>query len=151
MSTNRPLSTSQIYKTIVKDDYAKFNFLNVYPRDCIPQKVKYPSSFVINTHSSHQPGEHWLAVYYKTDATCTFFDSFGMHPSVYKLDKYLDKTSVRWTYNSKQLQSLDSSTCGYFCIYFILLKSRGLDLKTILSLFSKDNFEFNDSLIVNIL
>jgi hypothetical protein len=50
-----------------------------------------------------------------------------------------------------QIQDIDSNACGYFCIYFILLKSRGFSLEHISRLFSESNFILNDYLISHIL
>jgi hypothetical protein len=45
------------------------------------------------------------------------------------------------------MQDISSNACGYYCIYFILFKSWGLRLNEIQSLFSRDDFNFNDFLV----
>jgi hypothetical protein len=146
----KPLNTLEIYNTIKRDEYAMFDFKGVFAKDQLTFKVTYPSSFVINTHKQKQSGEHWLAVYYNEDGLCTFFDSFGLHPSFYKLENFLNKTSKEWICNQVQLQDINSFTCGYYCIFFILLMSRKLNLENINSLFSKEDFISNDLKILNI-
>jgi hypothetical protein len=149
-SLNRPLNSRQIYRKIQSDEYAKDSFLGVFPRDMIPRFIKYPSSFVVNTDPSQAPGQHWLGFYYDVNGIATFFDSFGLSPEFYGFSEYLDKTSVNWGYNKQQLQDNLTSTCGYYAVYFILLKSRGLNLNNVLDFFNTDNFLFNDVKIVNV-
>lgn len=141
------LNTIQIVKKIKADFFARHYFKAVVPRDKLPRSVSYPCSFVVNTHSSKQPGEHWLAIHYDESGKCTFFDSFGLSPLYYKLDDFIKKTSTSWEHNEQQIQSISSNKCGYYCIYFILLMSRNLSLNEILSLFCKKDFDFNDFII----
>jgi hypothetical protein len=93
---------------------------------------------------------HWLAIYYDTNGIATFFDSFGLDPYYYKFDKFLKSTSKEWICNTTKLQSISSMTCDYYCIYFILLKSRNFTLPKLLELFNKQDYLQNDFKIVNI-
>ena len=34
----------------------------------------------MNTHPSHMPGEHWLALTLEENGQATFFDSYGLPP-----------------------------------------------------------------------
>lgn len=114
------MNNIEIYKNLKKDSFANSTFRAVLPRDKLPKTILYPSSFVINTHTSKQVGEHWLALYYDKNGKCTFFDSYGLDPSYYKLDSYLKSTSICYVYNKQRLQALNSKYCGQYCIYFIL-------------------------------
>ena len=148
----KPLNSLEIRKLLLRDYYAKQIFKGVLSRDQLLSKVKYPSAYVVNTKPISHPGEHWFAIYYNEDKEATFFDSYGQHPSYYKMVPYLNKTSVSWTFNNTQIQGILSSTCGYYCIYFILLMSRGLCLEDIVKEFNKQDFDLNDfkiSLLIN--
>lgn len=103
-----------------------------------------------NTDPLGKEGQHWLAFYYDINGKCTFFDSFGHSPAFFGLEAYIEKTSTKWEYNTQQLQSIFSSTCGYYCIYFILLKSRNFKMCDILNLFNKTNFNINDYIVSKI-
>jgi hypothetical protein len=146
----KPLSNFQIHRVLKKDLYAQNIFKAVLPRDKLPSNVEYPSAYVFNTHTSEQEGEHWLAIYYDTNGIATFFDSFGLDPYYYKFDKFLKSTSKEWICNTTKLQSISAMTCGYYCIYFILLKSRNFTLPKLLELFNKKDYLQNDFKIVNI-
>jgi hypothetical protein len=140
----RPLNSLDIFPYLKKDTYSRRIFKNVVARDRLPKKAVYPSAYVINTDNSNGPGEHWLAVYYDSSGYCTFFDSFARSPNDFHLDEFLNKTSNGWEQNTMRLQDINSVTCGYYCVYFVLLMSRGLQLEDILALFEEENFVVND-------
>ena len=134
----------EIFRALKGDPYSKPVFKAVVPIDKIPLKIMYPSAYVINTDSSTGSGEHWLAVYYDKEGQCGFFDSYGMEPRFYGLEKYLNNTSHNWIFNNIQLQSLTSITCGYYCIYFIQMMCRDFSMTEIVEHFSNEDFLKND-------
>ena len=68
------MNSFEIYKIIKNDKFASKNFIGVFARDQLPKKIKFPSSFIINTDKSNEPGEHWLAIFYDINGVCEFFD-----------------------------------------------------------------------------
>ena len=138
------LSTIDLWKILSKDDYSRSCFIGVFPRDRLPMINFYPCAFIINTESSDLPGQHWLGFYYDNEKCCTFFDSFGNSPQKFGLTKFLKKTSLALEFNKHRLQGELSFTCGHFCIFFILLKSRNFSLQEIVDFFDKKNFCLND-------
>ena len=67
------------------------------------------------------------------------FDSFGFLPP-----KDVEKKLHKYDYNDKQIQGLNSSSCGFFCIAFILFLSKYKSnvkkaFETFISLFSHDS------------
>jgi hypothetical protein len=144
------MNTLDIQRALRKDAFSRMYFKAVLPKDKLPSRVRYPSAYVINTHASDKPGEHWLAIFYDDNGVATFFDSFGQSPAFYKLKSFLLRTSRRFNHNTRQLQSIQATTCGFYCVYFIQLMSRSLTLSDILELFSGDNFNENDKRIYNI-
>lgn len=144
------LSTKQLIDILHQDQHARNHFIGVFPRDRLPIHIPYPSSFIINTHTSKQPGEHWLALYYDKDRNVDFFDSYGHSPKFFNLESYLDKTSTRIKFNSKQLQSFSSKLCGYYCILFILYRSRGFSIEFFVEKFSKNEL-INDFILLNLI
>lgn len=139
------MNSLQIEKVLKSDLHAKKLFLGVFARDELPTKLKYPSFFILNTHSRSQPGEHWLAIFYDKIGRAEFFDSYGQSPEFYGLKKYLDTTSTNWTYNKKCLQSFFSNYCGLYCLFYLYQKSKGISLFEILNNFENKNK--NDFLI----
>ena len=133
---------SVLFKELKKDEFSKETFIGVFPRDQLPYIKKYPCAFIINTQPITMKGEHWLAFYFDANQNGEFFDSYGNHPKIFGLEKYLLQNSRKWTYNSIRLQGDNSATCGQYSVYFILLKSRSFKLEEILRLFSVDNFKY---------
>ena len=117
----------------------------------LPRIICYPSAIVVNTQSENQEGEHWLAMYFDKNRFCEFFDSFGLGPDYYNLELYVKTFASDLHFNNSQLQSYDSDTCGYYCIHFILLKSRGFSLLEIVSMFDKEDLKNNDNIIRNVI
>ena len=107
------MNSLEIYEKLTGDDMSKKNFVNVLARDELPLKIKWPSSFVINTDKSSKPGEHWLAMYYDKNGSCEFFDTLGFSPKYYDLNEYLKASSHEYFYNPQQIQGLFSHYCGY--------------------------------------
>lgn len=123
----KELNSIQLSKILERDNVTSGIFKGVFARDKLPFKIAYPTCLIFNTDKSDGPGEHWLALYYNKSGNCYFYDPYGLPPDVYNMKRYLHKTSKRWTWNSKQQQSLDSNLCGYFCVLFLLFKARGFD------------------------
>ena len=116
-------------------------FIGVFAKDQIPIPNKlthFPACFVANTGTSNKKGEHWVAFWLETSEHCEFFDSYGFSPLIYGFN-------VPFTsFNTMSLQSLKSSVCGHFCIYYLYGRSRGLPMSLILNSFSISNLEWND-------
>ena len=114
------------------------DYLGVFPRDQIPTSfIRYPSAYVANTDPSSQPGTHWVAFYHESPNSLEFFDSYGMHPEVYRfhLSPYIKNLDI----NSNPIQSLHSSDCGQYCIFYLYQRSRGIPYTDIISELRSNN------------
>jgi len=74
---------------------------------------------------------------YIEDAPGDFLDSFGRRPNA-DFERYMNCHCESWNFNDKQLQSIVSKFCGYYCVYFCILHSKGLDMRRIMRSFSSD-------------
>lgn len=124
----------------------KVKFLGVFPHDHTQFLVAntlaahtFPICFLSNTQPSTKSGEHWVAFYYSSEHSPEFFDSYGLHPSVYEFN-FTPKI-----YNKRCLQKLDSNVCGQYCVYFLYQRVRGKSLQEIVAPFSLDDRSWNDS------
>jgi hypothetical protein len=145
------LSTLDIYRELNNDIWSKDNFLGVFPINKKPKIKTYPSSLVLNNQKHNEIGQHWIAIYFLNKNKCEFFDSFGNHPDFYKITKYLQKYSKNICYLNYPLQHIESTYCGYYCLYFIMLRSRKINFHNIVKLFKKNNQKDNDNKIKNLL
>jgi hypothetical protein len=120
-------------------------FMGVYSSDQLPKTINPPKLLVCNTDTSDLPGEHWIAIYIGSDGHGEFMDSFGREPGQPFLD-FMNKHSKIWLYNDKQLQSVISSYCGNYVLFYCFRRSRGMNLNAIINLFSNDT-ALNDHLV----
>ena len=120
-------------------------FGGVYPADKLPANGGNNNKsrcFVANTHNHDEPGEHWVAFYFPLRGTREYFDSYGLPPWKHYFDLFLGEHYVM---SAKPLQSLNSSSCGQYCILFLALRGRGLSMTEILQMFST-NTRQNDKI-----
>ena len=117
------------------------DFDGVFGVDNLP---KDPHLLVCNTDPSDKPGLHWIAIYIE-NGRGDFFDSFGRRPNA-DFERYMNRHCSSWNFNDKQLQSVVNKLCGYYCIYFCILRSRDVDMCKIVRSFSSDN-GLNDALV----
>jgi len=98
-------------------------YLGVFSADNIPldhlsnqAKTVY---FVLNSDPSSSPGTHWLACVKAPGSLLEFFDSYGNPPSYYHLSF---PANLKILSNRDSLQSIYSSVCGQYCIYFLYFR-----------------------------
>ena len=127
-----PLSTNDI-NSMLKHIIM---FVGTFPSDIVPvYRKKYPQAFVINTAPEKTSGEHWTALIL-SDNKCLYFDSLGHQIQNLSLLKSFKRAGVKdYTYNSRQIQSVLSNSCGYYCIAFILSFVYGVSYHSFISNF----------------
>lgn len=122
-------------------------FIGTFPRDMLPQIKKRPAAFVINTDDSSSPGEHWVAVYLPEYGVAEYFDSYGLPPMSEDIHHFLNSVSPSgFLYSNVTLQSVNTETCGQYCILFITARCNDIDLVHVISLFSQST-RLNDMLV----
>lgn len=118
---------------ILKHHYRTRNmFLGCTSSDMIPHSQLYPYSAVVNTDDSSGAGIHWVCIHVPNADTIEYFDSYAMEPPSGDISNYLSK----FTYvvkNTQQLQHLLSSTCGHYCVYFLIRRSSGASFHAIVN------------------
>jgi hypothetical protein len=117
----------------------KIDYNGIFQKDCLPKKL-LNGFYIINLQSSSDGnGTHWLSLYKVNDGYSIYFDSMGFLPP-----KDIENKLYKYEYNDKQIQGLNSSSCGFFCIAFILFLSKFKNninkaFETFISLFSNDS------------
>lgn len=135
------MNTREIERFLEKDNACRRVFQGVYSVDTLPVK---PRLLVCNTDKSTEPGQHWIAIHVDAEGRGEYFDSFGRAPN--KLfESYMNEHCRIWSYNKRQLQSVISSFCGYYCCMFCMLRCRNLDMTRIVKMFTTDT-GFNDTI-----
>lgn len=136
------MNTDEIDAFVRRDGGCRAMFQGVFSVDTLPNK---PRLLVCNTDPSYKPGRHWIAIYVSYDGRGEYFDSFGLPPNS-TFEHYMNVHCRKWTWNTRQLQNLTSSVCGYYCCFYCLLRCRGFDLNRIVRLFTRDTV-FNDFIV----
>ena len=120
-------------------------FNGVFSRDNLPNTIKN-SAYVINLDEYHDSGTHWVALYVN-NKIMTYLDSFRVEHVPKEIMKFIvDKKIIT---NIYRIQAYDSIMCGYFYIGFINFMFNGKSLTDYTNIFSPNDFNKNDYIILN--
>lgn len=120
-------------------------FMGVFPSDRIPKDIPfYPCCFIANTDPSWMPGTHWVAVFVENNANIEYFDSYGRRPMSPQMKEFC---GTSYQHNLYAVQSIFSTLCGYFCIYYLVNRCRGNSFSNIMYNFNLNNAVFNENLV----
>ena len=108
-------------------------FDGVYSFDKIPTQIKLHHFIICNTDISSGSGKHWFCVFRSNKKFLECFDSLGVGPEKQIFLKSVQFRGIReLNYNESPVQSVTSSACGEFCLFFLFERLHNL------------NFEFSD-------
>jgi len=133
---------------ILKNYGIKYN--GIFSKDKLPNKL-LDGFYIINLENSNKGnGTHWTSLYKINDGLSYYFDAFG-----FPCPQNLSDKLHYYEYNHKDIQDINSSSCGYYCIGFIkFMNSYSNNPKkafdTFISIFSKDTLN-NESILYSIL
>ena len=114
-------------------------FNGVFSRDNVPNNIKN------GAYEYHDIGTHWIALY-GNNKIVIYFDSFGVEHIPKEIMKFI--VSKKIITNIYRIQAYDSIMCGYFCIGFINFMFNGKSLTDYTNLFSPNDFNKNDDIIL---
>ena len=77
----------------------------------------------------------------------TYFDSFGVDHILTEIKAFIKNKNIKA--NIFRVQAYDSVMCRYFCTGFIDFMFKGKTFTEYTNLFSPDNFEKNDDIILS--
>ena len=128
-------------------------FNGVFSRDNLSNTIKN-GAYVIKLDEYHDIGTHWVALYVNNKIV-TYFDSFRVEHIPKEIIKFIVPTSFGLGSRRKKIitniyktQAYDSIMCGYFCIGFINFMFNGKSLTDYINLFSPNDFNKNDDIIL---
>ena len=88
--------------------------------------------FIYNLEPSYISGSHWIATYVKDNIN--YFDSFGM-PTFQEIVNHARIKKMTLLHQNNQFQNLGTTTCGYFCLYFLNEMNKGNSYYNLLKVF----------------
>jgi hypothetical protein len=105
----------------------KNNFKGLYSIDQLPKTLKYRHFLITNTDVHTGKGIHWQIFFRTTSKEIELFDSCGVNDEKknYML-KYI-KFKQEIIFNETPFQQNDSSTCGFFVLFFAIHRLFNLD------------------------
>ena len=119
-------------------------FNGVFSRGNLGSTVKN-RAYVINLDEYHDIGTHWVALYVNNKIVI-YFDSFGVEHIPKEIMKFIARKKI--ITNIYRIQAYDSIMCGYFCIGFINFMFNGKSLTDYTNLFSPNDFNKNNDIIL---
>ena len=138
------MNNFEIENILKKFHCNKARFYGVYPCDKLPKnELKYlPCSFVVNLSPSSESGSHWVGLYIDANKRGNYFDSYGMRPRNKNIVEFLRTQCKGYSWSKKEIQSVNSSTCGAYAICFIIFMTTNYGQTTIKfeDLFSNNSF-----------
>ena len=126
------------------------HFRGIYSRDSLPMRILQYEVGIINLDTQLGTGTHWVA-YRNVDSNhCEYFDSFGLiMPN--KVMKYLSTSGKQVYYSGDEIQERDSVLCGYWCLYYLLERQKGVSMLNVIhnAKFDMNNQAVNHRFIIN--
>jgi hypothetical protein len=108
---------------------------------------------IINSANSSDPTDekgvsrHWNMIYLLDLDYAIFFDSYGSlmaEATEYYIHKAAKKFHQEIIYSDSELQTIGSSSCGWYCIFVILHLLMGYTLHEILEMFDEKHISYNE-------
>ena len=141
---NIPMSNYDLLKWC---QYLNIPINNVLSREESSPHNHKQALFIYNLEPSYMSGSHWVATYVK-NGIINYFDSFGM-PPFQEIVNHAKRKNTTLLHQSDQIQNLLTTTCGYFCLYFLNEMSKGRSYYDLLKVFNSHNTMENEKYIEN--
>ena len=118
-------------------------FGGAIPSDAILHTVRN-RFYIVNTEPSHLPGSHWVCIY--NGKVPEFFDSLGKDPSFYDktFEYHMINMGPSYMHNTLRVQDRDSESCGLFCVYYLIHRTRGWTMTEIMNSFNIEDKNANE-------
>ena len=145
----------KFHKTIPMSNYDLLKwcqYLNLPINNVLSREESSPHNhkqalFIYNLEPSYMSGSHWVATYVK-NGIINYFDSFGM-PPFQEIVNHAKRKNMTLVHQSDQIQNLMTTTCGYFCLYFLNEMSKGRSYYDSMKVFNIHNTMKNEKYIEN--
>ena len=90
-------------------------------------------------------GSHWVSTYVK-NGIINYFDSFGM-PTFQEILNHAKKENLTLLHQNNQIKNIMTTTCCYFCLYFLNEINKGNSYYDLLKVFDKHDTKYNEKFI----
>ena len=141
---NIPISNYDLLKWC---EYLNIPIKHVLSRDENTPHNHMQALFIYNLEPSYMNGSHWVATFVK-NGIVNYFDSFGM-PPFQELVDHVKKKKLILLHQNNQIQNINTTTCGYFCLYFLNEMNKGTSYYDLLKVFNIHDTMKNEKFIEN--
>ena len=129
-------------------DWCKY--LNIPINDVLSRDETVPHNhqqalFIYNLEPSYMSGSHWVATFVQ-DKVINYYDSFGL-PPFQEIINHAKKKNLTLLHQNNQIQNLMTTTCGYFCLYFLNEMNKGKSYFDPLQVFDLNDTMKNEKFI----
>ena len=139
---NIPLSN---YDLIEWCKYLNIPIKDIWSRDeTIPHNHKQ-ALFIYNLEPAYMSRSHWVSTYVK-DNIINYFDSFGL-PPFQEIVNHARRQNLTLLHQNNQIQNINTTTCGYFRLYFLNEMNKGKTYFDLLKVFHIDDTMKNEKFI----
>ena len=104
-------------------EYLNIPINNVLSRDMKVRHNHKQALFIYNLEPSYMSGSHWVATYVD-NGVINYFDSFRM-PPFQEIVNHAKRENLTLLHQDNQIQDIETTTCGYFCLYFLNEMNKG--------------------------
>ena len=105
---------------------------------------------IVNTEPSHMSGRHWIVV---DIANSELFDSIAnTNVMIERFEPFMLRYNDTYQYNLFRVQDAHSSSCGLFCLYYLMYRKNNTFQQTIRQFMTRtpeDNHSFLLSFFLN--
>ena len=127
-------------------------YLNIPINDVLSRDQNVPHNhkqalFIYNLEPSYMSGSHWVATYVK-NGVVNYFDSFGL-PPFQEILNHTRKRNLTLLHQDNQIQNIMTTTCRYFCLYFLNEMNKGKEYFDLLKVFDVNDTMKNEKFIGN--
>ena len=134
------MNTDELDEVCKNNAIISQQFLGVFPADRLPE-AKPGTTFICNTKSLGDKGEHWVAIAWDNNCRANYYCSFGQAPPL-EILAYLD--GHEWQRTNRQMQNTFSDLCGQYCVCFLYFFSQQLSMRDFTRLLRQTD---NDTLV----
>jgi hypothetical protein len=97
------------------------HFIGVFSANNLPKHLSKSETFslICNHDNLGEAGSHFISIVH-VGICILYIDSLGFPCTIDDIRNFLWSFQLPVFYNSRQLQSVDSSFCGFYCILYVL-------------------------------
>ena len=142
--------SNEIIEFFNRYPHLKKYFLGIRNIDTLSKTVPINHFVICNTDLSSGPGKHWFVLFRYNQRELECFDSLGVGAERQAFLRSVKFKSIReLNYNESPVQSVESSSCGQFCLFFIFERLHNLDFEfsDLINEIFTDNLEKNEHVV----